>query len=107
MKVMTKLEDCVFRIWDRLGFQEGETGWVIEVNHNTYGKPNDLSIDPYIGEIVLTEEEAENLGLEELFEGVDIWGRDTGDLDFSNLVEWYSLDEYILDKLTELISQGG
>lgn len=106
MEVMNKLEKYVFRIWDRLGFQEGETGWVIEVNRDTYGNPKDFS-DPYVGEILLTEEEAENLGLEELFEGVDIWGRDTGDLDFSRLAEWHTLDEDILDKITELVNQGG
>ena len=103
---MTELENYVFRIWDRLGFQEGETGWVVEVSSNTYGKPPDLSFDPYVGEIVLTEEETETLKLEEVFENYDIWGRDTGDLYFSEFLDRYKPDEEILNRLSEMIRTG-
>lgn len=105
--MMRELENYVFRVWDRLGFQEGETGWVIEVNRNTYGKPIDWSFDPYVGEIILTQEETENLKLEEVFENYDIWGRDTGDLYFSEFLDDHKPDENILDKLLELINKGG
>ena len=103
---MIKLENYVFRVWDRLGFQEGETGWVIAVNIDTYGKPMDLSFDPYVGEIVLTQEETENLKLEEEFENIDIWDRDTGDLDFSMFLDSYKPDEDILGRLSEMIRTG-
>jgi hypothetical protein len=105
--MMKELENYVFCIWDRLGFQEGETGWVIEVKHNTYGKPQDLSFDPYVGEIILTEEETERLGLEKLFGGYNLWDRGTGDLDLSEFIEGYSPGQDIIDKLLELISEGG
>ena len=105
--MMRELENYVFRIWDRLGFQEGETGWVIEVNSNTYGKPIDLSFDPYAGEVILTQEETESLKLEEVFENDDIWERDSGDLYFSEFLDRYKPDEDILDKLLELINEGG
>ena len=103
---MTELENYVFRIWDRLGFQEGETGWVIEVNSNTYGKPIDWSFDPYVGEVILTQDDVENLKIEEVFENYDIWGRDTGDLYFSEFLGKYEPDKDILDRLAEMIRTG-
>jgi hypothetical protein len=84
-------------IWDRLGFQEGETGWTIQIN--------ELKMN-YFGEVLFTEQDSESLGLEERFSGYDIWGRDTGEMSWNDFLDRFSPTPEIIDRITEVIQTG-
>ena len=105
MEVMDNtLEKYVYNIWDRLGFHEGKTGWVIVITPNYYDNP--LSDNSPYGELLLTEDEVQDLGLEERFDGYDIWGRETGDIDIDTLLSYYQVSEEVIEKLLEIIKTG-
>ena len=101
---MKTLEKYVYNIWDRLGFHEGKTGWVIVITPNYY---DDSSVDNYpYGELLLTETEVEELGLENIFGNYDMWDRETGDIDIDTLVNQYKVSDDILEKLDTIIKTG-
>jgi hypothetical protein len=102
--MMTDYEKYVYNIWDRLGFHEGETGWVIVITPNYYDEP--LGDNSPYGELLLTEEEVEELGLENIFEGYDMWNRETGDIDIDTLISQYKVSDDILEKLMTIIKTG-
>jgi hypothetical protein len=102
--MMEEYEKYVYNIWDRLGFHEGETGWVIVITPNYYDDTS-VSNAPY-GELILTEYETRDLGLEEIFDDYDIWDRETGDIDINTLINQYKVSEEILEKLMTIIRTG-
>ena len=97
MGTMTTYKNYHLRIWDRLGFQEGETGWVIEVTepHQVIGGGDE------VGEIILSNQEAEQLGLEQEMGDWDIWDRDIT-VSLSSLIDNYDVPQRVYDFLEAL-----
>ena len=85
------------RIWDRLGFQEGETGWVIEVTEPS----NIIGGGDEVGEVILTADESEALGLEKEMSDWDIWDRDIS-ISLSDFLDNYDVPERVYDALEAL-----
>ena len=101
---METLEKYVYNLWDRLGFHEGKTGWVIVITPDYYADPS-IGNAPW-GELLLTEDEVNELRLEDLFDGYDIWDRETGDIGVDTLVNQYKVSDKILQKLGQVIKTG-
>ena len=100
----TELDNCVYRIWDRFGFQEGETGWVIEIHLDT--DPPDPDAETYFGEVILTDEETESLKIEAHVEGWDMWDRDITGLSWAQLVAHFSPSDALIERTLEVIATG-
>lgn len=94
---MTEYEKYEYVVWDRFGFHEGKTGWIIYLN----GEDKN-----YFGEILLSEQEAEILELEDYFYGDDIWGRSSGELNWNELLDTFSPTQEIIDRIAEVIKTG-
>lgn len=88
-------------IWDKIGWEtDGETvGWVIEISEpHKYIHGGALLEE---SEILLTQEEAEQLGLVERFEYTDKWDRGTTSFLF-DFIEEYDVPKRVYDLLEEL-----
>ena len=94
---MNTLDKYQYIIWDRIGFHEGVAGWIIQINDE---------VGNYFGEVLLDEKEAESLGLEHFFQGYDIWGRDTGEITWAQVLSDYSPEIELIDKIAEVIKTG-
>ena len=97
---MTTYKNYDLRIWDKGGFQEDETQWVIEVSEPgaRYGEGEELG-EEY--DIVLSEQEVEELKLEEEMAGSDIWDRDFF-IRLSDFIDDYDVPKRVYDLLESL-----
>lgn len=94
---MIDYEKYEYVVWDRFGFHEGETGWIIYLN----GEDKN-----YFGEVLISEQEANVLGLEDYFAGDDIWGRSTGEITWSELLDRFSPPQGVIDRIDAVILGG-
>lgn len=88
-------------IWDKIGWETGgETvGWVIEIYEpDRYIQGGALLEE---SEILLTQKEAEQLGLVERFEYADDWDRETAEFLF-DFIEGYDVPKRVYDLLEKL-----
>jgi hypothetical protein len=85
-------KDYKLHIWDREGFQ-GETGWIIQVL-------GDNGADSIL-DIVLSDDEANEIGLYEKFDGYDMWSRDLL-IRLSLFIDKYDVPRRVYDLLESL-----
>jgi hypothetical protein len=93
----TEFERYEYVVWDRFGFHEGKTGWIIYLNDEQKN---------YFGEVLLSDQEATVLGVEEHFAGDDIWGRSTGEITWSELLDRFPPPQSVIDRIETVISSG-
>ena len=95
--MITEYEKYEYVVWDRFGFHEGRTGWIVYLN----GKDKN-----YFGEVLLSEQESEALGLEDYFAGDDIWGRSSGELTWAEFLDKFLPPSSLIDKIETVIKTG-